>query len=92
MEDNVKTNDPLPDSFDTEEEAGAFWDSHSTMDYQENLEPSNDTIELSQRVFEMQGAEPMNRWAIIGRPRRGLISQTHCKVQGLLMKPPATVP
>jgi hypothetical protein len=35
MRDRDKTNDPLPDSFETEENAGAFWDTHSTMDYQE---------------------------------------------------------
>lgn len=52
MRDNVKTIDPLPDSFETEEEAGAFWDTHSTMDYQEQLEQSADTIEISERVFD----------------------------------------
>jgi len=55
MEDKSKTIDLLPDSFETEEQAGAFWDSHSTMDYQEYLEPSNDTIEISERVFRDAG-------------------------------------
>ena len=57
MTDKDKTIDPLPDSFETEERAGAFWDAHSTMDYQEHLEPSNDTIAISERVFEVQVAE-----------------------------------
>ena len=57
MKDKDKTIEPLPDSFETEEKAGAFWDAHSTMDYQEHLEPSNDTIEISERVFEVQVAE-----------------------------------
>ncbi len=57
MRNKDKTVDPLPDSFETEEEAGAFWDTHSTMDYQEHLEPSNDTIEIDERVFEVQVAE-----------------------------------
>jgi hypothetical protein len=57
MRDKDKTIEPLPDSFETEEKAGAFWDAHSTMDYQEHLEPSNDTIEISERVFEVQVAE-----------------------------------
>jgi hypothetical protein len=52
MRDKDKTIDPLPDSFETEEQAGAFWDAHSTMDYREYLETSNDTIEISERVFE----------------------------------------
>jgi hypothetical protein len=49
--------DSLPDSFETEEKAGAFWGAHSTMDYQECLEPSDDTIEIIERVFEVQVAE-----------------------------------
>ena len=57
MRDKNKTIDPLPDSFETEERAGAFWDAHSTMDYQEQLETSNDTIEIRERVFEVQVAE-----------------------------------
>ncbi len=39
MESKNKTIDPLPDSFATEEEAGAFWDTHSTTDYIEYFEP-----------------------------------------------------
>ncbi|MDX6446041.1 MAG: hypothetical protein QOH71_3115 [Blastocatellia bacterium] len=57
MRDNDKKIDPLPDTFKTAEEAGAFWDAHSTMDYQEQLEPSDDTIEITDRVFEVQVAE-----------------------------------
>lgn len=52
-----RTRDPLPDSFETEEEAGAFWDTHSTMDYEEYLEPVKDVIEIRKRIFEVQVAE-----------------------------------
>jgi len=48
MRDKDKTIDPLPDSFETEEEAGAFWDTHSTMDYQEHLELSDETADISE--------------------------------------------
>ncbi len=47
--------EPLPDSFESEEKAGAFWDTHSTMDYQEYLQSSDDTIEINERVFEVTG-------------------------------------
>jgi hypothetical protein len=57
MRDKDKKIDSLPDLFETEEEAGAFWGAHSTMDYQENLEPSDDAIEIIERVFEVQVAE-----------------------------------
>lgn len=57
MKDKDKTIDPLPESFETDEEAGAFWDAHSTVDYQEDLELSDDTIDIAERVFEVQVAE-----------------------------------
>ena len=57
MKSTDKTIDPLPDSFETAEQAGEFWDTHSLMDYQEHLEATDDTIEISERVFEVQVAE-----------------------------------
>ena len=57
MTDKNKTIDPLPDSFETEEQAGKFWDAHSTMDYQQSLEATDDAIEISERIFEVQVAE-----------------------------------
>ena len=45
-ENNRKSIDPLPDSFETEEEAGAFWDAHSTIDYEEYLEPLAELVEF----------------------------------------------
>ena len=57
MRDKNKAIDALPDSFETEEKAGEFWDSHSTMDYQQHMEATDDTIEISERVFEVQVAE-----------------------------------
>ena len=57
MKSTDKTIDPLPDSFETEEQAGEFWDTHSLMDYQEHLEATDDTIEISERIFETQVVE-----------------------------------
>ena len=54
---NKSEIDALPESFATEEEAGEFWDTHSTMDYLDYLEPSNDVIAIEQRVFEVRVAE-----------------------------------
>ena len=52
-----KKVDPLPESFESEEAAGEFWDNHSLMDYQEHLETADDTFEITERVFEVQVAE-----------------------------------
>ena len=57
MENRNKNIDPLPDSFETEEEAGAFWDAHSTIDYEEHFEPAEDVIQIRERIFEVQVAE-----------------------------------
>jgi hypothetical protein len=57
MKDGDQKVDPLPDSFESEEAAGEFWDSHSTMDYQKHLEATDDTIEIRERVFEVEVAE-----------------------------------
>jgi len=58
MKDVDKTIDPLPDSFESEEAAGEFWDTHSLTDYEDHLEAADDvTFEISERVFEVQIAE-----------------------------------
>jgi hypothetical protein len=57
MKDSDKTIDPLPESFDSEEAAGEFWDTHSAMDYQRYFEPTDDTIQITERVFEVEIAE-----------------------------------
>ena len=58
MKDVDKTIDPLPDSFESEEAAGEFWDTHSLTDYEDHLEAADDvTFEISERVFEIQVAE-----------------------------------
>ena len=42
MKNKDKPRDPLPETFATVEEAGEFWDTHSTSDYEEHLEPEDD--------------------------------------------------
>jgi hypothetical protein len=58
MKSTDKKIDPLPESFESEEAAGEFWDTHSLTDYEEHLEAADDvTFEISERVFEVQVAE-----------------------------------
>ena len=57
MQNKSRSIDPLPDSFETEEEAGAFWDAHNTSDYEKQMKPSDDVIEIRERIFEVQVAE-----------------------------------
>ena len=62
MKDQDKTIAPLLDSFETEEQVGESWDTHSLTDYEEHLEAADDvTFEISERVFEVQVAEDVFR-------------------------------
>lgn len=45
----VKKREPLPESFDSLEEAAEFWDTHSTADYEELMEEVEFEINLSTR-------------------------------------------
>ena len=86
MTDKNKTTHPLTDSFESEEQAGAFWDAHSAVDYKQHLEATDDTIEISERVFEVEVAEDVfkklqEEAASLGyeaRPARKNASRLHC--------------
>lgn len=52
-----KTIDALPESFESAEAAGEFWDTHSIEDYAEYFEPVDDTFEIKSRVYEVQISE-----------------------------------
>lgn len=39
--------DPLPESFDSLDEAGAFWDTHSSADYEDLMEDVNVDVDLA---------------------------------------------
>jgi hypothetical protein len=41
------SKDALPESFKTLEELSEFWDTHSTADYEEEMEPVEAEIDLS---------------------------------------------
>ena len=61
MKSTDKVIDPLPESFESEEAAGEFWDTHDLTDYEQYLEPADHTIEITERVFEVQVAEDVFR-------------------------------
>ena len=45
----LKERDPLPEHFDSLEEAGEFWDTHSSADYEDLTEDVEFEINLSKR-------------------------------------------
>ena len=46
--------DELPEAFASYDEAGEFWDTHDSADYQEHLIPVTATIRTERRHFEVE--------------------------------------
>ena len=46
---NQSSGEELPEEFSTLKEAGEFWDTHSTADYEDTFEPVEFEIELPKR-------------------------------------------
>ena len=54
MKNTHRQRDPLPETFASEEEAGEFWDTHSSADYEEYLEPVDMTIDIKKRHYTIE--------------------------------------
>lgn len=46
-----KQPDPIPDSFQTLEEAAGFWDTHSTVDYDDAMREVHFDVDLQRRTL-----------------------------------------
>lgn len=51
MDENSTQRDPMPDSTASIEEIIGFWDTHSTADYEDEMEEVSFDIDLSEEVF-----------------------------------------
>jgi len=47
----LKVNRIIPDHFDSAEEAGEFWDTHSAADYWDEMEEMEMEFDLQKRLF-----------------------------------------
>ncbi len=54
MRSTDKHVDPLPDEFESDQEAAEFWDTHSVTDYEEFLEPVILDADIRRRHFEIE--------------------------------------
>ena len=43
--------EPIPESFESAEEAGRFWDTHSAADYWDEMEEVEMEFDLQERIF-----------------------------------------
>jgi hypothetical protein len=46
--------DAIPEAFESPEQAGAFWDTHDTVDYADAFTEVSDEVELKGRRFEIE--------------------------------------
>jgi hypothetical protein len=51
MAKNKKKPEPIPETFATPEEAGAFWDTHSAADYWDRMRDVDMEIDIQSELF-----------------------------------------
>jgi hypothetical protein len=51
---NTKTIDPVPEKFNSYEDAAEFWDTHDTSDYPEVFRDVEIEVNLKRRRFEIE--------------------------------------
>jgi len=54
MQNTDASIDPLPDDFDSDQEAAEFWDTHSITDYEQAMEPADLDVDIQRRHFEIE--------------------------------------
>jgi predicted DNA binding CopG/RHH family protein len=53
--------DPLPEQFNSAEEAGEFWDTHSGADYEEYMQEAHFEVDLKQHSTEVRVSDELLR-------------------------------
>ena len=53
--------DPLPEQFNSAEEAGEFWDTHSGADYEEYMQEAHFEVDLKQHSTEVRVSDQLLR-------------------------------
>lgn len=53
--------DPLPEQFNSAEEAGEFWDTHSGADYEEHMQEAHFEVDLKQHSTEVRVSDQLLR-------------------------------
>ena len=77
MEKNKKKKrDPLPDEFQSLEEAGEFWDTHSSADYEQYMQPAEFEVDLKRRSTEVRISDELLRGVRKIARKQGLATET----------------
>ena len=77
MEKNKKKRrDPLPDEFQSLEEAGEFWDTHSSSDYEEFMREAHFEVDLRRHSTEVRVSDELIRDVRKIARRQGVTTET----------------
>lgn len=69
-------HDPLPEHFQSLEEAGEFWDTHSSADYEEFMQPVDFEVDLKRHSTEVRVSDEVIRAVRKVARRQGVTSET----------------
>lgn len=76
MAKSKKKRDPLPEEFQSLEEAGEFWDTHSSADYEEYIQEAHFEVDLKRSVKEVRVADQVLREVSKIAKRQGITIET----------------
>ena len=71
-----KKRDPLPDEFQSLEEAGEFWDTHSSSDYEEFMREAHFEVDLRRHSTEVRVSDELMRDVRRIARREGVATET----------------
>ncbi|MGH9842541.1 MAG: CopG family antitoxin [Blastocatellia bacterium] len=71
-----KKRDPLPEEFKSLEEAGEFWDTHSSADYEDYMQEVHFEVDLKRSVKEVRIADHVLREVRKIAHQQGLAAET----------------
>jgi predicted DNA binding CopG/RHH family protein len=71
-----RKRDPVPEKFNSPEEAGEFWDTHSGADYEEYMQEVHFDVELKRRAHEVRVSDRLLREVRKIARQQGLATET----------------
>ena len=72
MNDKPRAIEPIPEEFDSYDEAAEFWDTHDTTDYLDNFETVAVESELKRRRYEVEIDEDLMKALTEQAQQRGV--------------------
>ncbi len=71
-----KERDPLPEQFNSAEEAGEFWDTHSGADYEDYMKEVHFDVDLKNRAHDVRVTDDVLREVRKIARQRGVATET----------------